>query len=140
MNPHPPHSARYDPPFPCTTLCRSPRHGGHEIFGQFAPGRIAAADDDSLEREARQQEALKPAGPSGWPGLSRWFRAVHARQVSTSAAKAAPPRIGSATGKPSRRPPAAHSASRQEESRAGNEGVKQSRTRGSPYHEKKKHN
>src|SRR3546814_19460931 len=100
---------------------RAPGPGGHEIFGQFAPGRIAAADDDSLEREARQQEALKPAGPSGWPGLSRWFRAVHARQVSTSAAKEARPRIG-----------------RSEERRVGNESVGTCRYRWSPTNSKNK--
>src|SRR5690606_38857673 len=76
-----------------------------EILGQFARGGVASADDHRLEREAGQQEALEPVPPAD--GFAR----AHARQLSTSAANAAPPRIGSATGMLSRSRSAAINAS-----------------------------
>ena len=39
---------------------RRPRGRRHEEFRQLAARRVAAADDDGLERESRQQEALEP--------------------------------------------------------------------------------
>ena len=83
----------------------APRTRGHEIFGKLAPRCVAAANDDGLQRKPGQQEALEPARPAA--------RLAHtpARHASTSASNDAPPRIGSATGRPRRPRSAAISAS-----------------------------
>ena len=68
----------------------APGTDGHEEFRELAAGSVAAADHHCLERESREQESLEP-------GRTRH----EARQASTSRSKAGPPRIGSATGRPS---------------------------------------
>src|SRR3546814_11001625 len=67
----------------------APRARRHEIFGQLAPRRIAAADDDGLPCETGQQETLEPR--RALRPAAR-LAPTHARHFSPNPSKDAPPR------------------------------------------------
>src|SRR5690606_5912133 len=74
------------------------RTAAEEELGQLPAGGVAAADDHGLEGEPGKEEAPEPR-----QGRAR-LHGAQPRQASTRRSKGAPPRTGSATGRPRRRP------------------------------------